>query len=59
MLRVGLFAGLDQVEACFDLGEQGRELLALLRGEAGEDLVLTPQLLREQLLVQRAALLRL
>ena len=33
-LRVGLFAGLHQIEALLDLAEQPREIAPFLRGEA-------------------------
>lgn len=58
LLGIRLFAGLDQVETFLDLAEQGGELLALLCGEARQNLVFPPQQLREQLLVERAALFR-
>ena len=34
LFRVGLFAGLHQIEALLDLAEQPREIAPLLRGEA-------------------------
>ena len=50
-----LLAGLHQIEALLDLAEQAREFLALLRREAGQDLLLPAQQPRDQLLVQRLA----
>src|SRR6476659_7726083 len=58
-IRAGLVrfgAGLHQTEAFLDLAEHKRKLLALLRGEAGQDLMLLAPQPRDQLLVQRLAL---
>src|SRR5438552_17328746 len=49
-------AGLHETEAFFDLAEHNRKILALLRGEAGKDLLLPALQPRDQLLVQRLAL---
>src|SRR3979490_1504334 len=51
-------AGLHQIETVLDLAEHQREILSLLRGEAGQDLLLLAQQTRDQLLVQRFALPR-
>src|SRR5260370_42269332 len=49
-------AGLHQTEAFLDLAEHKRKVLALLRGEAGQDLLLLALQPRDQLLIQRLAL---
>src|SRR5260370_8053440 len=49
-------AGLHQTEAFLDLAEHKRKVLALLRREAGQDLLLLALQPRDQLLMQRLAL---
>src|SRR5258708_35956551 len=54
----GFPAGLHETEAVLDLAEQRREILSLLRGKAGQNLLLPAQQARDQFLVQRFALPR-
>src|SRR5258707_15621407 len=58
VLDVRLPAGLHEIEAVLDLAEHPRKLRALLRGEAGENLLLPAQQARDQLLVERLSLPR-
>ena len=54
-LRAGGLGGLHQIEAMLDLAQQQREILALARGQAGQDLLFPAQQARDQFLVERAA----
>src|SRR3977135_4075877 len=53
-----LLGGLHQIETPLDLAARMRKILALLRGEARQDLLLAAQQARDQFPVQRAALPR-
>src|SRR5262249_2666786 len=52
-LRIGLFAGLYQIQALLELAKQRGERLSLLRGEAGDYFLLLLQESRDQPFITR------
>src|ERR1700736_3934412 len=56
LFRVRFLAGLNQVEALLDLAKQRHKILALLHGEARQDLLFLAEQARDQFLIKRLAL---